>query len=69
MHKVKARKLYKYNPVPLDIYDAKTDLKKGDIVKVVNLAGCPKANTMGHCHVEKTNRFAGLIHCNSLTDL
>ena len=64
--KVKAGKQYKYNPVAWDIFDAKTSLKKGDIVTVVNLHGCPKANTMNHCHVNFEGRFAGLVHCNSL---
>ena len=34
--------------------------------QVVNLPGCPKANTMGHCYVEKQGRFAGMVHTNSL---
>lgn len=69
MHKVRAGKLYKYDPVPLDIYDARTDLKKGEIVKVVNMAGCPKDNTMRHCHVEENSRLARLVHCDSLEEL
>jgi hypothetical protein len=43
-------------------------LKEGDIVKVVNLRGCPKANTMNHCHIAtESGQFAGLVCCNSLT--
>jgi hypothetical protein len=26
-------------------------LKEGDLVKVINVPGCPPANTMGHCYV------------------
>lgn len=29
-----------------------TPLRVGDLVKVVNLYGCPPANTMGQCYVE-----------------
>ena len=47
--------------------DGRTNLQDGQMVRVVNLYGCPKANTMGHCHVQDMNgRFAGLVHCNSL---
>jgi len=36
-------------------------------VQVVNLRGCPKANTMGHCHVNDADgRFAGLVCTSSL---
>jgi hypothetical protein len=42
-------------------------LQRGDVVRVVNLHGCPPANTMGHCHVETlAGEFAGLVFCNSL---
>jgi hypothetical protein len=66
--KVTAGRFYIYDPVMLDQYDARTNLRKGDVVRVVNLPGCPKANTMGHCHVEdpETGHFIGLICANSL---
>ncbi len=68
INKVKVGKVYHYNPVMWDKLDPKTDLKKNDPVVVVNLRGCPPANTMGHCHVNRINgEFAGLVHCNSLT--
>lgn len=61
--KVKANAIYRYNPVLLDQIDGRTDL-----VRVVNLPGCPRANTMGHCHVADPNsgQFIGLVCCNSL---
>lgn len=65
--KVRARNWYVYNPVLLDRIDPKTCLRAGDIVQVVNLPGCPRANTMGHCHVEHDGKFAGLVHTNSLS--
>jgi hypothetical protein len=49
--RVKVNATYRYNPVLLDRVDGRTDLQKGDLVRVVNLPGCPRANTMGHCHV------------------
>jgi hypothetical protein len=66
--RVKANSVYIYHPNLLDRCDARTDLKSGDAVRVVNLHGCPKANTMGHCHVTDplTGRFIGLVCCNSL---
>lgn len=65
--KVRANSEYYYNPVGMDKWDARTSLKVGDKVKVVNLRGCPPANTMGHCHVTLDGNFAGLVLCNSLT--
>lgn len=65
--RVKAGKLYTYNPVAMDVWDARTELKRGDTVKVVNLPGCPRANVMGHCHVYKDGEFAGLVCTASLT--
>lgn len=67
INKVRAGQEYYFDPVGWDKFDPKTDLKKGDKVKVVNLPGCPKANTMGHCHVTHNEKFAGLVHVNSLT--
>jgi len=64
--KVKVGKSYEYQPITMDRFDARTRLKPGDIVTVVNLRGCPPANTMGHCHVNFKEQFAGLVHCNSL---
>ena len=66
--KVRVGSKYKYNPVMMDIlYPASINtLKLGDIVKVVNKFGCPPANNMGHCYVEKDGEFQGLIRCDSL---
>ena len=64
--KVRVGKSYVYDPVMLDLIDAKTSLVKGDVVTVVKLPGCPPPNTMNHCHVEKDGVFVGLVCCNSL---
>lgn len=66
--RVTAGKEYIYHPNLLDTIDGRTGLRSGDAVRVVNLPGCPKANTMLHCHVEDvhTREFIGLVHVNSL---
>ena len=68
--KVRANAIYRYDPVPLDQFDGRTSLQTGDLVRVVNLPGCPRANTMGHCHVATPEgEFIGLVCCNSLTPI
>jgi hypothetical protein len=64
--RVRANHEYIYYPNLLDRIDGRTGLVWGSIVRVVNLPGCPRANTMNHCHVEFEGRFAGLVHVNSL---
>lgn len=71
MKRVRVGKLYTYDPVWWDVFDNKVTLQEGEIVKVVNLPGCPKANTMGRCYVQARAetgewKFAGLIMCASL---
>ena len=70
MKRVHVNSLYRYKPVLLDRCHPPYNVLEGDIVRVVNLPGCPKAGTMEHCHVEHPNGdFAGLVCCNSLEDL
>lgn len=71
-NRVRVGSLYTYVPVMLDQIDGKTHLQKGDIVRVINVHGAPKANVMGHCYVgdpNNENRFIGMVHCNSLVPL
>jgi hypothetical protein len=68
-HKVRVGKEYIFDPVMIDVIDGKTGLKKGQIVKVINLPGCPKANTMNHCYVEYKGNFVGMVCCNSLKEI
>jgi hypothetical protein len=65
--RVRVNSLYFYDPVFLD-RQANLPINKGDIVRVVNLNGCPPANTMGQCYVADpdTNHFIGMVCCNSL---
>ena len=67
-NRVRVNSLYIYHANLLDRTDGRTSLKDGDLVRVVNLYGCPKANTMGHCYVAEpsTGKFIGMVHCNSL---
>lgn len=67
--KVRANTTYIFYPNALDRCDARTSLMAGDIVKVVNLPGCPKANTMGHAHVTLEGRFVGMVSTGSLYPL
>lgn len=70
IRKVRVGKTYRYDPVMMDKFDPPYNVTAGDVVRVVNLHGCPKANTMGHCHVQHLDgSFAGLVCCNSLKDL
>ena len=57
---------YRYVPVPFDRCNPPFNVEPGEIVTVINLPGCPKANTMGMCHVAKDGKFAGMVCCNSL---
>jgi hypothetical protein len=65
--KVRKGQKVKYDPAMLDLIDPKTNLKKGDVVKVCHPHGCPRPNTMGHCHVETLDgKFIGLVQTASL---
>ena len=64
--KVRKGNTYTYSPNGYDRFDAKTDLEKGDVVKVVHPHGCPPPNMMGCCHVEKDGKFKGLVDTSSL---
>lgn len=64
--KVRKGSSYRYEPSFWDRIDPKTELKGGEIVKVVHPHGCPPPNTMGHAHIEYEGRFAGLVCTASL---
>lgn len=68
--KVRVGSTYVYNPVLFDVWNPPVGgLKKGDKVQVVNLHGCPKANTMGMCYVNKDGKFGGMVMTNSLVPI
>lgn len=65
--KVRVGSRYVFDPCFLDHVDSRTKAKKGDIVRVVNMPGCPKANTFGHCYIETLDgEFLGMVSTNSL---
>jgi len=67
--KVRVNSVYRYNPVLMDLlHKPYGQPEVGQLLRVVNLHGCPRANTMGHCHVvdAASGAFMGLICCNSL---
>lgn len=67
LRKVRANAVYKYIPVLLDRFNPPVNVRTGDLVRVVNLPGCPRANTMGHAHIQHLDgSFAGLVCTNSL---
>lgn len=68
MKRVRVNSEYIYHACGLDRFDGRTGLEDGTLVKVINMPGCPKANTMGHCYVAdpKTGKFIGLVCTGSL---
>ena len=76
VRKVRVGSVYIFDPVIMD----RNTLPKGTVVKVVNLHGCPPANTMGMCYVLKENleiysekydghwEFHGMVCTNSLVN-
>lgn len=52
MDKVRVNATYYFDPAFMDRHSRAMGLfKRGDKVRVVNLYGCPKANTMGQCYI------------------
>ena len=70
MRRVRAGQVYRFEPVLIDQLHPPYNVEPGDIVRVVNLPGCPRAGVMRHCHIEHLDGgFAGLVCCNSLQEL
>jgi hypothetical protein len=71
--RVRVNAHYFFYPVPMDRFDpcyglSRGLVKEGDRVKVINMHGAPKANTMGHCYIQnEKGEFCGLVVTNSLT--
>jgi len=66
--KVRVNSIYTYRANMFDVLHGPDHLINGDVVRVINLRGCPKANTMGMCYVGdvKTGQFIGMVCSNSL---
>lgn len=67
--KVRVGQLYVYEANGMDQFHpvSTNTLRKGDVVKVINLPSAPRANTMGQCYVEKDGKFVCMVSCISLT--
>ena len=64
---VRAGSTYRFEALMIDVLHPPYDVREDDVVRVVNLDGCPKANTMGHAHVEHLDgTFGGLVCTRSL---
>jgi hypothetical protein len=65
--KVHVGKTYKFQPVMFDVLNP-CQATAGQLVKVVNLHGCPKANTMGMCYIAtvEDGAFLGMVMTSSL---
>lgn len=68
--RVFANSTYIFRPCMMDIiWEQHHSAIEGQRVRVINLPGAPKANTMGQCHIEDAiNReFLGMVSIHSLT--
>jgi hypothetical protein len=75
--RVRVNNLYRFNPNGWDLYLPAArlnhadivEMKAGKVVRVINLPGAQKANTMGQCYVAdpKTGRFLCMVSTGSLT--
>jgi len=71
VERVRVGQWYSWNPNAWDTLMATTpeteNLPVGTRVKVINLHGAPKANTMGHCYIEnEAGEFLGMVSVHSL---
>ena len=65
--RVRVNSLYRFHAV---FIDRDVPCENGSIVRVINMPGCPKANTMNHCYIEHLGgEFIQLVCCNSLQTL
>ena len=74
--KVRVRATYHYSPNLFDRMSSPAGgkVEVGEVVRVINQHGCPPANTMGMCYIERVNdtpngkagQFLGMVCTNSL---
>ena len=72
-NKVRVGSLYVYSANGFDRFHptSNNSLESGQVVRVINLPGAPKANTMGQCYVgeRETGKFLCMVSTASLTPL
>ncbi len=70
MKRIRVNKIYKFAPTGWDLVQPfwKDRVNPGDLVRVINLPGAPKAGTMGQCHIAcpDTGDFLCMISTASL---
>lgn len=66
--KVRTGSIYTWVACMLDtLHPSVTRIADGTKVRVVNIKGCPPANTMNHCYAETLDGvWLGLVCCSSL---
>ena len=70
--RVRVNSVYVFRPALIDRIDPPHGvqtgkLKSGDRVRVVNIHGCPPANTMGQCYINSMGGdFLGMVSTASL---
>lgn len=67
--RVRLHAIYTFHPVMVDIVLAQHhSAVDGQRVRVIQMPGAPKPNTMHHCHIADavTGQFLGMVHTNSL---
>lgn len=66
--KVRVGSIYTWVACMLDtLHPSVTRIPDGTKVRVVNMKGCPPANTMNHCYAETIDGvWLGLVCCSSL---
>jgi len=67
--RVHTGRLYRYKPVPLDVFDPKSAARPGQRVRVVVREDSPPPGTWGHTPIaDLDGNFIGLVCVNSLDD-
>jgi hypothetical protein len=54
--RVRVNSIYRFN---LGFMDRNSGIEVGALVRVINLRGCPPANTMGQCYVVDADNAKG----------
>jgi hypothetical protein len=66
--RVRVGSVYTFRRNGYDLLLNHASVTDGQVVRVINLPGAPKCNTMGQCHIEdaRTGVFLGMVDTRSL---